>query len=287
MQIIGMVFHAIAPLSSILLGWINFNIFGMPINKYNSVGLLLVLATIIYQILVYFKMVDLTKEPGYKSFIQLDDEKNDEMLRSHGEFTSLSDVFSNIDIVLIMVAVFLGEFMNAQLEIGINTVAVLVFTWTIQMLAGAIIVGFIMAIGIMKVLQKFHSETDTRFLFIILFIVDSFLINALSLPLGFNFTKLEKQSSLLLTILTFKVTTGYYVQVFSSCLLFVVIPSHSWCFVIGIRRFFFTLAGAFGYLFATSFFNVGSFAYPGLSILCLLMASTLLINSPNFLKKYC
>ena len=71
-QLGSMIFHAIAPLSPILFQWVNFKIFGMEINQYNAIGLFMILLTLVYQLMAYFFLTNLTREPGYQIFLKLE-----------------------------------------------------------------------------------------------------------------------------------------------------------------------------------------------------------------------
>ena len=70
LQLFGMIFHGIAPLSPMLFTWVNTKIFGMEINQYNAVGLFLIAVTLVYQLLVYHMVCDLTLEPGYQIYLR-------------------------------------------------------------------------------------------------------------------------------------------------------------------------------------------------------------------------
>ena len=303
-QICGMIFHAIAPLSPVLFGWIEFDYFVLQINKYNSVGLVLILSTVVYQVMAYFLLADLTKEPGYEIFVKLEGKQdeflsnteednrkindNDQKTKEVKKLISAREILTNTDIILILVGVFVMEFMDAQFEISINLVAITKFAWSIERLSAITIVGFLISIGVMWILKRFNTPTDTRYLFIFLLVVDGFLVTALILPITFDVFKTRYiQVTFMLFIMVFKLTVAYCIQVFSSCLLFVTIPSHSWCFIIGVRRVFFTSAGGLGFFTATTLFNGGSTAYPVLSILCIGLVFVLLLNTPNYLKRYC
>uniref|UniRef100_A0A7M6DN15 Uncharacterized protein n=1 Tax=Clytia hemisphaerica TaxID=252671 RepID=A0A7M6DN15_9CNID len=73
----AIVCHAIAPVSPIVFRWINFNLFGFEFNQYNFCSVVLIVLTIMYQLIAYFLLTDMTRDRGYQIFLRIYNKTDD------------------------------------------------------------------------------------------------------------------------------------------------------------------------------------------------------------------
>ena len=290
LQLCAMVFHAISPLSPILFQWISFKMFGMVINQYNFIGLFMIIFTLLYQLICYFFLTNLTTEYGYQIFLKVEggEDKNSTngIDKPVENLMTYKEVFSNIDIILIMISVSIAGFMCPQFEICTNIMAVNNFSWSLNYLSLITIIAISLAALFMKILAKLNSEIDVNYQSILLLIVYGFLINLMALPIVFKLYKKGLQILFIMTSLILYLVAGYNIRVFSSSLLFMIVPTHSRCFIVGIRQVIYKISMAVGYILASFFFKSGSIAYPILATVCLTISIIRLLRRPGFLKEY-
>ena len=74
LQMYTIVCHTVAPVSPVVFKWIHFKIFGLEINQYNFIGLFLAVCTMIYQTVAFCLLSDLSKEPGYRVYLKLNNQ---------------------------------------------------------------------------------------------------------------------------------------------------------------------------------------------------------------------
>ena len=183
-----MISYGIAPLSPLVFKWVNYQVFGMEINQYNAIGLLMVVVTILYQIVAYFCLTNLTKEPGYQIFLKLEDREDQNSLASdkssRKKLISFKEIFTNFDIDQILVEVLVGGVTYSQFEVGINLLALNMFSWSLTYLGIVTLVGIFLAAILMRVTSTFNSKLDVNFLAIVLLLINSIL----SIIMTFLFT---------------------------------------------------------------------------------------------------
>ena len=289
-MIFGLIFRSIGPVSSILFQWVDFKLFGMEINQYNAIGLFMVFITIIYQIIAYFFLTNLTKEPGYQIFLRIhgreDQNSNVEDSKPTEKLLTYKEIFTNLDIDIILLGVLVAAFMYTQFEVSINITAITKFSWSIEYFGVVTIIAISISLILMKVLTRLSSQVDINFLFTIIFVIFSTVINLLSLPLAFKIQNRSLEVCFLLTCSVLYLVAAYNVRVHSSSLLFMIVPMHSRCFIIGVRQVISKIGVAAGFFSASFLFTFGSIAYPVLAMLCLTVAIIRLLRSPRFLEKY-
>ena len=288
-----MIFHAIAPLSPILFQWVNFKIFGMEINQYNAIGLFMILLTLVYQLMAYFFLTNLTREPGYQIFLKLEglqDEHSkfdeDQQCADKIKLLTFKEALSNFDIDLILAGVSMAGFMCCQFDVCINVMAVVNFGWTVNYLGVVSLIAIFVSTIFMKFFSRLSSVESVNFQSALLLIIFSILINLLSLPLVFQIHDRSREIAFIMGSLILYLVAGYNIRYLSTNLLFTIVPLHSRCFIIGIREVIFKVSIGLGYFTASFLFKVGTVSYPILASICLLISSVRLWRSPLFLKKY-
>ena len=137
MQIASTIMYAIAPCSPILFAHIDFVVFGIEINQYNCVALVMILILMVSGILAYFFLSNLTRHPGYQIYIEqirADTDtgsikkvtkvnKPSNQTQNENKQLTRKDIFSDRDLRAIMVGNCLIAFVYALGEISINIVA--------------------------------------------------------------------------------------------------------------------------------------------------------------------
>ena len=68
-QISASIIYALAPCTPALFTGVHFYIGPIEINQYNCISLVLFFLVLIYTLLVYFNVTDLTNEPGYQIYV--------------------------------------------------------------------------------------------------------------------------------------------------------------------------------------------------------------------------
>ena len=287
-QIFTMISNAIGPMSPILFQWVDFKSFGMEINQYNSIGLFMVFITIIYQIVTYFFLTNLTKEPGYQIFLRIQEveDQNSNIDDSKEKLISIKEILTNYDIDHILLEVLIASAMYSQFEVGINLLALTKFSWSINYLGAITFIGISIAAILMKALSRLNSLVDVNYLFAILLTIYSVLSILMTLPLTLKFGNKALEVCLIIILSSLSLVAGFNIRVLSSSLLFMIVPLDSRCFIIGIRQSILKLSIGVSFFLASFIFDSGSIAYLVLSIICLIMSIIRLLRSPGFLKKY-
>ena len=261
----------------------------MEINQYNAIGLFMILLSLVYQLMAFFFLTNLTREPGYQIFLKLEglqdkyskfDDERTERLWTYKE------IFSNIDIILILIGVLMAGFMCSQFETSINIIAVTSFKWNINYLGVLSILAISFAALCMKCLSKLNSEVSLNFQSIILLINFSILINAVSLPLVFKMNGRSVEVIFIMSSLVFYLVAGYSIRYLFNSLLFMIVPPHSRCFIVGVVQVIYKISQASGYFTASFLFKWSAISYPFLSSVCLLISIARLRRSRKFIEKY-
>ena len=289
LQLSALISHAISPCSPLLFKWIDFKLFGMKINQYNAIGIFMAIVTVIYQVFVYFCLTNLTKEPGYKVFLKLEgqQDQNSDSVEDLGEKSvSIKQLISNTDIIVILNGVFLMSITYTQAEIYLNVLAITKFRWSIQYL-GLITFVYITIIAVlMKLIGKINSQIDVNFLFIIMQITLCILMNLICVPLVFEIHSRSLQVGFFISTFVMCLVVGYSIRVLSNSLLFMIVPLSSRCVIVGIQIFISKASLGIGYFSASFLYENGLIVYPVLAILMLISALVCLMRSPSFLNKY-
>lgn len=253
--------------------------------------------TIVYQIMVYFMLTNLTREPGYQVFMRIQggtdqntssskDSPDKSLELKKEKLLSFKDIITDLDVDLILLGVFVAGAMYSLLEVSIILMAINKFTWSINYLGTVTIIGIFVAAVFMRCLSRLTSEIDANYLFTIVLITNSVLINILSLPLTFTVKDGVLQVCIIMTCFIFYLVAAYYIRVLSSNLLFMIVPAHSRCYVIGVRQVVLQVSFGVAYFTASSMFQFGTTAYPLFAFVCLAVSLVRLARSPSFLKKY-
>ena len=288
LQIFAMITNSIGPLSPIFFQWVDFKLFGMEINQYNAIGLFMVFVTIIYQIITYFFLTNLTKEPGYQIFLRTQgaEDQNSNTEKPKEKLLSIKEMLINYDIDHILLEVLIASVMFSQFEVGINLIALTKFSWSINFLGAVTFIGISIAAILMKGLSRLNSLVDVNYLFAILLTIYSVLSILMTFPLTLKFGNKALEVCLIIILSSLSLVAGFNIRILSSSLLFMLVPLHSRCFIIGVRQSILKLSMGFSFFAASFMFDYGSIAYSVLSIICLIMSIIRLLRSPGFLKKY-
>ena len=73
---LAIIAHATAPVSPILFQWIHFQFLGFEFNQYNFGSVVLIVTTIMYQLIAYFFLTDLTRDQGYLIFLKMNNKSD-------------------------------------------------------------------------------------------------------------------------------------------------------------------------------------------------------------------
>ena len=63
-QILAVLMYAAAPFVQVFLRNFHFVIFGLEVNQYNGIAVVIAVILIVFEIISYFFLTDLTKDPG-------------------------------------------------------------------------------------------------------------------------------------------------------------------------------------------------------------------------------
>ena len=351
LQLFGMIFHGIAPLSPMLFTWVNTKIFGMEINQYNAVGLFLIAVTLVYQLLVYHMVCDLTLEPGYQIYLRrtnraddvisnisnaangnsrIDDVRvsvtasenitkaegfKDDVSKSVKDFDeenaqedislidksrsteyeasvikemTFVDVISNLDILMILLAVALVGFLFNQKELMLNIIAVRFFQWKIGHIGIIVTIALALSATVMRIVTNKLNKGQFDSFYLLVITLTTYSMNALffSLQFVFYFQDINWQTVFILVTGTVTYAAGYVTRPLSSVLLFAIVPVHSRCYVVGVRQVAYNTAMLFGYFSSGLVVDIASLFYISISAACLMMALAFLAKRRSYFDRY-
>ena len=286
LYLLALIFHGLSPLSPIAFKWVNFEIVGIIINQYNAIGLFMVIVTAVYQIVSYLFLNNLTHEPGYAIFLRIEGKEEDQISTSKNKLMTVKEIVANYEINLVLLAVFILGFSFSQFEVGINLIAATKFNWSINYLAIVIFFSVCLAVASLEVLSQLNSEVHVNFLFVSLSVTFSILFNLMNLQLIFEFRRRMFEVPFILVSYWLTLTGGFCIRILSSGLLFIIVPFHSRCSIIGVRQVMLKIAVGGGYFLGSLMFQRGLILYPIWSSLCLVLAFIRLFRSREFLRKY-
>ena len=249
----------------------------------------MILITFVYQTIAYFFLTNLTLEPGYQIFLKLEnlqDEFSKSVEKPTERLLTYKEILLNLDIDLILVSVFMAGFMCSQFETSINIIAITNFQWSINYLGLLSIIAMLLAAVLMKLLSKLNCEISINFQSVILLINYSILINLMSLPLVFITQSRNLEVIFIMTSLVLYLIGGYNIRYLFNNLLFLIVPSHSRCFIVGVVQVMYQISLASGYFTASFLLEWGTISYPCLASLCLLISIARLVRSHRFIEKY-
>ena len=238
--------------------WVDFKLFGMEINQYNAVGILLAFLTTIYQIIAYFCLTNLTKEPGYQIFLKIQGQTDQIAAKSeepNEKLLSFKDIVLDYDLVSILIAVFVGAFTCYLANVLVNITAVTLFEWKMNYLACVTVSAVFLSVISMRLLSRLHSVIDVNFLFVMLLITYSILMNMFSIPHAYKMKNRTSEVAFLMVCIVMYVVPGYNIRVWSNSLLFIIVPMNSRCFIVGVFQVTMKLVYGIGYSLAASFYQ--------------------------------
>jgi len=199
---------------------------------------------------------------------------------------SLNEIFTNIDIVMILVETLLINFIVTQAELVINMVAVNDFRWSIERLSLCTVVGVLISLTLMKLLQWLKTGIDAYFLFIVCLIGNWVTLCILIFATNFLITEKILQTIVVLSVLLLNIIPGFNSAPWTLVLLFMIVLKHSRCFVGGIRQAACKVACALGFFTAAFLYSESACVYPVLAVSCFMLALFFLVRRGAFFKKY-
>ena len=213
--------------------------------------------------------------------------KQRKVSKSGEKMLTLSDVFTNQDLVLILATVILTQFTYTQCEIAVSIIAVDVFHWSIEHLGMFSIATVIVAVATIKYLQRFNGNIDAYFLVTCYTMGNGVAMAILTLLAGYPIESTILKSVLVLMVLSLYIVVGYSITVFVIVLFSLVVPVHSRCFIMGFQQIALKGALCIGYFMSSFCYEVHDLAYPTLAMCCWILTIVYLVRSSTFIRLYC
>ena len=199
---------------------------------------------------------------------------------------SVKDMLLNTDILLLISTVLWVNFVYTQGDLVVYIVAVRIFHWPINRLSIFPIATVVIALAVLKWIQRFNSGIDMYFLTVLSVICNAMSMAILTILSNYDIESSAMRTVLVLTTLSLNLIAGYSLVTFTSVLLSIVVPAHSACSIIGLRQVSVQTALTLGYFATSALFDIGKIVYPLMSMLCLVLAGVYLIRRTYFSQKY-
>ena len=288
-QILGGVATVLAPSSFILFNKVDFNLFGLHVNKYNFIGIFMAIIMILYTIGCFFFFPNLTKHPGYHIYLSKIKKKKKRSPSSEIQEqnnTSILNLLQNGDILLIMSGSMLCGFVVTETEITINLVAMDIFKWNLSFLSVVSLCCAIAAIVFMKFIQRFKGTVNIFFMFVMAVVLNNVSVCLQLLTIHAKFkTHIVIQVAVMFFFNFTNVICGYNVTSWARYILFSLVPPHVASTVDGYRFLFAKTGFCFGFFMASYIFRDGFYGYLVINATCMLTYFGLLSHKKNITAK--
>ncbi|XP_066922872.1 uncharacterized protein [Clytia hemisphaerica] len=282
--------YAIAPSTPALFTDVQFHIGPIEINQYNCVGLVLSIVLLLYAILAFINVTDLTKESGYQIFIKRFKQENSTTKgdgHSGERLWSLMDTVTNINLLsIILPDGFLG-FVYSLMEVIINMVGLYNFSWSITRVSTLTCIGAIIFSTVMFLFQQrtLKGRYIFYFLFISCFSLAAMELSLLNISIQIPINSQALKMALFESCLGLNIIFGFGSTVYSKWLLFSLVPVNSKSYVESHRYIVAKVCCCTGF-FTASFIYQQSFEWFTVLILCcFIIAFILLLRKNRFLRK--
>lgn len=289
-QITGTMMYGLAPCSPVFFANIDFVMFGLKINQYNCVALIVLVVLVLFGIFSYFFLTNLTRHPGYKIYIERihpNEITDDIKICNSGkavQLLSLKDILSDFDLITILAGATLTAFIYGLGEVTINMVAMLQFKWTLTRVSVVTLCTVVATTVLMILLQRFKGSVNT---FYLNQLCTTFNWMFMALLLFTRNTKVDSYTSQVVIFFTFlmlNLVAGYNSTAWARWLYFSIIPHHSCSTVDGFRFTTTQIGCSFGFLLASFAYKEHGTAYTIIAVLCILEYICLLFSRKRFVS---
>ena len=275
LQILGGVATILAPSTVALFTKVDFHLFGLHVNEYNFIGLVMANVMVLYAIGCFFFLADLTKHPGYHIFLTKIKKKRNCQFPKNQEVAQTMknslEAIKNADIILVLVTTFLFGFVATETEININLVAMYKFKWSLLYLSKVSLCCAIVAVVFMKLVQCLKGSLNIYFLFLMAVVIDNFCVCLQLLTIHAKFESKSLQVAIMFCFYFASVVCGFNTTSWARYILFSLVPAHMTSTVDGYRFLFSKIGMLLGFFLASYIFYDGFYGYL-LIILILMLA---------------
>jgi len=293
LQIAAAITYAVAPCSPVLFRNIDITLFGIRINQYNCVALVMFIILVIFGFVTFFFLSNLTKHPGYKIYVYKRNEerethKNFNKMRvsynkvDENELYSITDIVTDFGLLVVMLSYGLIGFIYCLGEITINLVAMLEFKWTLTRVSIVTLFCAFTATVSMKLLQRLKGTVNTFFLFMLSGIFNWLFMTLLLFTLNVRVDNLPWQIFIFFTFLMLNIVGGFNATAWASGICFSIVPAHSSSTVDSVRYSIGKIGCSLGFFLASLAYSNSSIAYPIIAVLCILGYISLLVSHKRF-----
>jgi len=291
-QITAAVLYAIAPCSPVLFRNIDITLFGVRINQYNCVALVMFIILVIFEIVTFFFLSNLTKHPGYKIYVDRSNKENDTHKKPNkkivscnkNELYSITDIVTDPDLLSVVLGGGLIGFIYSLGEITINMVAMLEFKWTLTRVSIVTLFCAFIATVSMKLLQRLKGTVNTFYLYLISIILNWQFMALLLLTLNINVDNLPWQIFIFFLFLMLNIVGGFNSTAWIRALCFSIVPAHSSSTVDGVRYFAAKIGCCLGFFFAPFVYTKSSVGLPIIVVLCILEYIFSFVSRKRFIQ---
>ena len=291
-QILGAISTMLAPSSIVLFTNVDFHIFGLHVNQYNFIGIVMASVMTLFAIACLKYLTNLTKHPGYNIYLtkikrwtmnnnieQHENQVKDKKMKGDNE------VLMNIDIALAMVASLLCGIVFTESEVTINLVSMFIFQWNLSFLGLISLCSAFTATIFMKLLQRFKGMVNIYFLLIMALVINSLTVCLQMLTIQARFQALFVQVFTISTFFLINAVSGYNSTSWVRYILFSLVPPEMASTVDGYRFLCSKIGLTLGFFTASYIFRDGFFGYLSINIFCLVIYFGLLIRKKHVLSK--
>lgn len=286
-QISASVIYALAPCTPVLFNGVHFYIGPIEINQYNCISLVLIILVLVYTLLVYINVTDLTREDGYHIFVaKYKNDKNEDDVSPSGKKSdwTLMDTLNNVNLLVLIFTDGFISYIDSMMEVMNNMIGLYNFGWNINRISvltgiAAIIfsaANFIFQQRVLKSRLTFYLLFIVCFLFAMMEL--SLATISINIPLNVDAVKF----TLFTSCIGLNILFGFGSGVYSKWLIFSLVPADSKSFIESQR---YVVAKSFmccGYFTAFLMYQESFYGFTVLSCICFAIASFLLLWRRKF-----
>ena len=281
-QIIYFTSFTIGPFTPLLFENVDIHWF-IQIDQNVCIGLFLMAVQLIFVIVAYFCLYNLSNDLGYEIFMQIEADKKESNTGIQKEVTaecnngsnhnveatnkyipikyrkdllSLKDIITDIDIMLVIFSCSLLNLSGSFMELQINMFSVNILKWSLNRLSGLTFAGIGFSVLFTTITHKqiLKNSSSTYFSFF------SCLVGSLAATSLFMFINGTRIQFMLLEILIFCLICILYLFIFGTLafgryLLFSLVPSHSASQCEGLRMSSIRISSGLAYFLAAPTFE--------------------------------
>ena len=269
-EILASAFMAFAPCSPLLFNGIHFKIGAWTITQHNFVGLFLAMISLLFLIISYFFLQNLTQDETFNDYLKqeiFDDEAEDEEKSEKSapeRLWTTKDIVTNGKVMFLLLTDGYVAFVFSQMDLVITMTAVKNYHWTIMQfgILTAVVVAStsILLYNVQK--RLLGNGLNIYFLFVLCFVFIAFSGSFLLLMLVLQWKSFYCQMVTLYISIFCNFLQAFGATAFSRWLVYSSTPSHSASIVESHRFMYHSMWNAAGFFTSSYAFELLWFILP-------------------------